>query len=119
MEGVGDLVDVTPPDPRVMALGMDGKWARAEEPLHWLVDSPDPVHSGDPATRERAARPGPQDPGRKGRGWACRSASTMVEATGVPVGLVACAHGGTSMEQWHPPRRTRGARASTGRCSAR
>ena len=51
MEGVGDLIDVTPPHPRVMLLGMDGKWSPAEEPLHWLVDSPDPVHSGDPKTR--------------------------------------------------------------------
>ena len=57
MEGVGDLIDVTPPHPRVMLLGMDGKWAQAEEPLHWLVDSPDPVHSGDPKTRaERSAQ---------------------------------------------------------------
>jgi sialate O-acetylesterase len=58
MQGVGDLIDVTPPHPQVMMLGMDGKWAQAEEPLHWLVDSPDPVHSGDPKTRaERSRRP--------------------------------------------------------------
>ena len=56
MEGVGDLVDVTPPHPQIMLLGMDGKWGQAEEPLHWLVDSPDPVHSGDTETRaERSA----------------------------------------------------------------
>ena len=34
-----------------MLLGMDGRWAIAEEPLHWLVDSPDPVHSGDAKSR--------------------------------------------------------------------
>jgi hypothetical protein len=51
MQGVGDLIDVTPPNPRVMLLGMDDKWRLAEEPLHWLVDSPDPVHSGDPNSR--------------------------------------------------------------------
>ena len=57
MEGVGDLIDVTPPHSQVMMLGMDGKWSQAEEPLHWLVDSPDPVHSGDPRTRaERSAQ---------------------------------------------------------------
>ena len=27
MEGVGDLIDVTPPHPQVTTLGMDGKWA--------------------------------------------------------------------------------------------
>ena len=29
MEGVGDLIDVTAPNEMVMALGMDGKWAKA------------------------------------------------------------------------------------------
>jgi hypothetical protein len=51
MEGVGELIDVTSPYPGVMLLGMDGRWRQAEEPLHWLVDSPDPVHSGDAKTR--------------------------------------------------------------------
>ena len=32
----------------------------------------------------------------------------MVESTGVPVGLVACAHGGTSMEQWNPAKKEQG-----------
>ena len=53
MEGYGDLKDTTPPHPKVMLFGMDRTWRPAEEPLHWLVDSPDPVHSGDPPTREQ------------------------------------------------------------------
>ena len=74
MQGVGDLVDVTPPNPRVMLLGMDDKWRQAEEPLHWLVDSPDPVHSGDPTTRaERSAQNTRLE--RKEPAWACRSPS--------------------------------------------
>jgi sialate O-acetylesterase len=101
MEGVGDLIDVTPPNTRVMILGMDGKWGTAEEPLHWLVDSPDTVHSGDPKTRaERAART--HKTRMKGAGLGLPFAVAMVEATGTPVGLVACAHGGTSMAQWNP-----------------
>ena len=72
MEGVGDLIDVTPPNPRVMLLGMDGKWAQAEEPLHWLVDSPDPVHSGDPKTVP-SGRPSNTRREQKGPAWACRS----------------------------------------------
>ncbi len=35
-------------------------------------------------------------------------AVTMVESTGVPIGLVACAHGGTSMEQWNPSKKEQG-----------
>ena len=89
MEGVGDLIDVTPPNPRVMLLGMDGKWAQAEEPLHWLVDSPDPVHSGDPKTRaERSAQE--HKTRKKGAGLGLPFAVAMVESTGVPIGLIAC-----------------------------
>jgi Carbohydrate esterase, sialic acid-specific acetylesterase len=104
MEGYADLIDVTPPNPLVSALGMDGQWVRAEEPLHWLVDSPDPVHSQDPATRaERSAKAHKSRP--KGAGLGLPFAIEMVSATNVPIGLVPCAHGGTSMEQWSPAKK--------------
>ncbi|HZW34601.1 MAG TPA: sialate O-acetylesterase [Isosphaeraceae bacterium] len=113
MQGVGDLIDVTPPHPQVMLLGMDGKWAQAEEPLHWLVDSPDPVHSGDPKTRaDRSARE--HKTRTKGAGLGLPFAVAMVEATGVPVGLVACAHGGTSMAQWSPAKKEEGGKSLYG-----
>jgi type 1 glutamine amidotransferase len=107
MEGVGNLINVTPPHPKVMLLGMDGKWGQAEEPLHWLIDSPDPVHSGDPKNRaERAAQA--HKSRTRGAGLGLPFAVAMVESTGVPVGLVACAHGGTSMEQWNPAKKEQG-----------
>ena len=107
MEGVGDLIDVTPPRQQVMMLGMDGKWSQAEEPLHWLVDSPDPVHSGDAKTRsDRSAQT--HKTRKKGAGLGLPFAAAMVEATRVPIGLVACAHGGTSMEQWNPAKKDDG-----------
>ena len=113
MQGVGDLIDVTPPHPRVMMLGMDGKWGQAEEPLHWLVDSPDPVHSGDPKTREeRSAQE--HKTRTKGAGLGLPFAVAMVESTGVPIGLVACAHGGTSMEQWNPAKKEEGGKSLYG-----
>ncbi|MHB1558029.1 MAG: sialate O-acetylesterase [Isosphaeraceae bacterium] len=104
MEGVGDLVDVTPPSPGVMMLGMDGRWRQAEEPLHWLVDSPDPVHSGDP--KDRAERSAATHRTRtKGAGLGLPFAEALTRSTGVPIGLVICAHGGTSMEQWNPEKK--------------
>jgi sialate O-acetylesterase len=107
MQGVGDLLEVTPPNNQVMALGMDGKWAMAEEPLHWLVDSPDPVHSGDAKTRgERSAKE--HKSRTKGAGLGLPFAAAMVEQTHVPIGLVICAHGGTSMEQWNPSKKGEG-----------
>jgi sialate O-acetylesterase len=107
MEGVGDLVDVTPPDPMVNLLGMNGRWTRAEEPLHWLVDSPDPVHSGNPA--DRAKRSAEQHRTRtKGASLGLPFAVALVQATHVPIGLVAAAHGGTSMGQWDPKKKGEG-----------
>jgi hypothetical protein len=107
MQGVGDLLDVTPPNPRVQVLGMNGKWSNAEEPLHWLVDSPDPVHSGDPSTREK--RSADEHKHRaKGAGLGLPFASALVNATGVPIGLIATAHGGTSMAQWDPAKKDDG-----------
>jgi type 1 glutamine amidotransferase len=113
MEGVGDLVDVTPPHPQVMMLGMDGKWTQAEEPLHWLVDSPDPVHSGDPKTREQRSAQTHKSRSR-GAGLGLPFAEAMVQETGVPIGLVICAHGGTSMEQWNPAKKDEGGKSLYG-----
>jgi sialate O-acetylesterase len=113
MEGVGDLVDVTPPHPRVMLLGMDGRWGIAEEPLHWLVDSPDPIHSGDASTRTTRSAQSHKSR-KKGAGLGLPFAVAMVESTGVPVGLVACAHGGTSMEQWNPSKKEQGGKSLYG-----
>lgn len=107
MQGVGNLTDVTPPSDRVMALGMDDKWVRAEEPLHWLVDSPDPVHSGNPA--DRAARSEAEHKTRtKGAGLGLPFGVVMASATNVPVGLIVSAHGGTSMAQWDPAKKGEG-----------
>ncbi len=107
MEGLGNLVDVTPPNDRVALLGMDGRWARAEEPLHWLVDSPDRVHSGNPETR--AGRSEAQHRTRiRGAGLGLPFGVVMATTTNVPVGLVACAHGGTSMKQWDPALKDKG-----------
>lgn len=113
MQGVGDLVDVAPSDPMVMLLGMNGQWSRAEEPLHWLVDSPDPVHSGDPSTREERSIKDHKTR-VKGAGLGLPFASALVQATRVPIGLVACAHGGTSMAQWDPAKKDDGGKSLYG-----
>lgn len=107
MQGVGNLIDVTPPSDRVAALGMDGKWVKAEEPLHWLVDSPDPVHSGNPDDREARSKAEHRDR-TKGAGLGLPFGVALAAATNVPVGLVVCAHGGTSMEQWDPAKKGEG-----------
>ncbi len=119
MEGVGDLIDVTPPHPRVMMLGMDGKWKPAEEPLHWLVDSPDPVHSGDPKTRaQRSAQT------HKNRTQGRRPGLAVRRGAGPrrPASRSAWSPAPTAAPAWSSgtrPRKRRGARASMARCCGR
>lgn len=107
MEGVGDLIDVQQPDPMVHSFNLEDHWGIAEEPVHTLVSAVDRVHwrnnaQGEPErwTGERLQRY-IQDR-RKGAGLGLPFAVEMFKRTGIPVGLIPCAHGGTSMEQWSP-----------------
>ena len=108
MEGVGDLINVETPHPLVHSFQSREQWLPAEEPLHWLGESPRPIHHTIwgltmPET------PAPRDAGRaKGAGLGLTFAKTLAEATGVPIGLIPSAHGGTSMQQWEPSRKELG-----------
>ncbi len=108
MEGVGDLVDVETPHPLVHSFQSRERWAPAEEPLHWLGESPRPVHHiiwGLPVPTEVP----PRDPARtKGAGLGLTFAKARADQTNVPIGLVPAAHGGTSMQQWDPARKGQG-----------
>ncbi|MGQ9488906.1 MAG: sialate O-acetylesterase [Armatimonadota bacterium] len=102
MEGVGDLVDVEQPHPLVHSYTMAESWEVAREPLHWLCCSIDSVHNSNgvvPGDEQHAEWHRTRN---KGAGLGLPFAKAMVEATGVPIGLVPCAHGGTSMTQWSP-----------------
>ncbi len=113
MEGVGDLIDVEEPHPLVHNFTMAQRWELAVEPLHWLGESRDPVHSGrrlaglDEAGR-RERRAADRRRRTKGAGLGLPFAKHLVERTGVPVGLISAAHGGTSLTQWDPELRDRG-----------
>jgi sialate O-acetylesterase len=108
MQGVGNLVAVEEPDPQVHLFAMDRRWRMAQEPLHILAESPDAVHYPQDKEAERAAAIAAARQGAKGAGLGLSFAREMVKRTGRPVGLVATAHGGTSMEQWNPARRDEG-----------
>lgn len=113
MEGYGDLADVQPPLAQVHSFDMADRWVLASEPLHWRVFATDPVHwekneqgqpermSGDKLEKYMAAR-------KKGAGLGLPFAIQMFTRTGVPVGLIPAAHGGTAMDQWDPALKTRG-----------
>ncbi len=116
MEGVGNLVDVQPPDPRVHSFDQMDQWGIAREPLHNLPAAKDSVHwprgktaplSGADLEMYNANR-------KKGAGLGLPFAVEMVKRTGIPVGLVPCAHGGTSMAQWDPDLKSEGAKSLYG-----
>lgn len=107
MEGHGDLIDVEPPSPLVHSFDMADRWLVAEEPLHTLVNAVDPVHWPLNAKREPERLAGEQleqyiISRKKGAGLGLPFAVDMVRRTGIPIGLIPCAHGGTSMDQWSP-----------------
>ena len=107
MEGLGDLVDAQSPSPLVHSFDMADRWVLAEEPLHTLVNATDAVHwppnsdqvpekwTGQKLDQYLANR-------RKGAGPGLPFAVEMAKRTEVPIGLLPCAHDGTSLEQWDP-----------------
>jgi len=113
MDGNGILADLEQPHPLVHSFDMTDHWLVAEEPLHLLPGAVDRVHwrrqsgqepvrlEGDALRKFIAAR-------RKGAGLGLPFAVEMVRRTGVPIGLLPCAHGGTSMAQWDPALKDKG-----------
>ncbi len=107
MEGVGNLVDTEAPHELVHSFDQADHWIVAEEPLHRLVDATDRVHWRRNAQKEPEKLAGDAlqkyiEARKKGGGLGLPFAVEMVRRTGVPVGLLPCAHGGTSMDQWDP-----------------
>jgi hypothetical protein len=96
MEGLGNLRGAAKPHRMVRAFYMDDHWGVARDPLHELHKAMDPVHSeiNGGVVAAKASH--------LGTGPGVAFAREIYRATGVPQGLIACAHGGTSMAQWDP-----------------
>lgn len=106
MEGVGNICDADTPHPLVRNFSMARRWELAKDPLHYLAESPDKVHGGGPADPALIAR-GKRLAG-KGVGVGVPFGKLMHARTKVPQGLIATAHGGTSMAQWDPALKDKG-----------
>ncbi len=107
MQGCGNREGAAKPHPLVRAFSMRREWRRAVEPLHVLGESPDFCHHGgsqcSPEEGERL-----RESAVKGVGVGLFFGREMVERSGVPQGLICVAHGGTSMNQWNPERKSLG-----------
>lgn len=109
MQGRGRMVNVEPPSPLVRTYGMNEKWEQAVEPLHWLNESIDAVHYTSASKKELAmARQSIRRKVGRGAGLGLPFAAALSSQTQVPIGLVPCAHGGTSIAQWDPAKRDEG-----------
>ncbi len=75
---------------------LDDRWGVARDPLHNMHAAIDAVH------QELCGGVLPPKNEYTGTGPAVAFGKSMLERTGVPQGLLACAHGGTSMAQWNP-----------------
>jgi sialate O-acetylesterase len=94
---------------------VDDRWALGQDPLHPLMEAIDEAYWKPwlPAgqTREEllpAARLAIRARGAANMGPGLPFAHELYGLTGVPVGLVSCALGGSSLEQWNPARRDEG-----------
>ena len=98
MQGVGRLVNtVRNNNDKVRAYYMDNHWDMANHPMHRMGESPYEIHKKLGAV--------PSNFNIKGVGPGLSFAQKMFDLTGVPQGVIACAHGGTNLfDQWNPKR---------------
>jgi sialate O-acetylesterase len=99
MEGIGLTRDALAPVEPVRAFYMDNRWDVAKDPLHDLPHAAAPVHA--------EIGCGGRSP-KKGVGPGVAFGQELQARTGIPQGLIASAHGGTSMAQWDPRLKRRG-----------
>lgn len=119
MQGVGVLAAVEEPSTRVHALDLADRWRIAREPLHEMWEAVDPVYW---AKSARSAGLGPSPSGeelrkraeerrrtrRRGAGLGLSFAREVAREADVPVGLIPCALGGSSISEWDPDLKEQG-----------
>lgn len=106
-QGCGLVSESAKPHPLVRAWYMDDRWAVGQDPIHNMWATVDQVHID-----LCGARPPKQV--MRGAGPGVAFGAEMQRLTGVPQGVIAAAHGGTSMAQWDPKLKGLGSRSLYG-----
>ena len=111
MQGAGKMRKQFPENPSIVMFNMDNTWQVAQHPLHRLYESVAPVHrninKSSPEEWEKMREQSKQSP----IGGVCPGLffARHLYANGVNnIGLIPCAHGGTSMNQWDPEKKNLG-----------
>lgn len=101
MQGCGRDTDVKyNSNPRIRAFYMNHQWDIANNPLHEPGRAVCKVHT-DELNAKRGFGKGNVGPG-------LYFAKRMYDLTSVPQGVICCAHGDTSLEQWNPDKMSEG-----------
>jgi len=111
MEGIANLKHAPKPNSRVRAFYMNDEWKVSEGKIHFMQESIDVVHSGygnGPKRPSNKKLEAARDFLIKGLSPANNFGLEMLKRTKVPQGLIPCAHGGTSMNQWSPDLKDKG-----------
>ena len=121
MQGAGRTPD-TLSHQQIWMMNMDDKWRVARTPLHRIFESNAPAYqiahyqlSGDPEKSMEKTRQFFREQAEKSRrnpvggvGPGLYFARHVFAATGRPIGLIPCALGGSTIDQWDPAGKIRG-----------
>jgi len=111
MDGCGDLADAEAPSEMIHSFSLGNAWQVAEDPIHYCYESVYPVYLTSyvsPTVRRpipytpRGTCPGWKPAGNIGAGLGIPFAKAIFEKTQVPIGLIPCSLGGSTMPQWSP-----------------
>jgi sialate O-acetylesterase len=115
MVGCGKRIEEYEADPRIWLYNMDNRWIPAVPPLHRIFESVAPVHrhiffQTDQISEEDFRKRGEQSQRspQGGVGLGYFFAKRLLESIDREIGLIACAHGGTTMRQWDPALKEQG-----------
>ncbi len=114
MQGLAPILEQLPALPEVNMLGMSGQWQPAVPPLHRLFEADHPFfelhhHTVYQLTdKQLAANRAASEEGTPWGGMDAgySFAKSMVQQTGVPVGLIPTAYGGSAIAEWDPDKRS-------------
>ncbi len=106
MQGVGKMSGALPPRNDVRAFYLDDRWDTARDPLHNMNKAKAEIHwtlNGGHHAFDNC----PEIP-LKGVGPGVAFGQAMAKKTSVPQGLIASAHGGTTLKLWNPELKDKG-----------
>lgn len=90
--------DTQPGNDEIRAYCLDGKWKAAAHPTHLPTEARDDIHRRDTEEARKEWQ-------YKGVGPGIAFGRRMHELTGIPQGIICCAKGGSTLEEWSPDKR--------------